>query len=100
MVIAYPTIEQQVRETLVQFLRTIPVRKRLWARADSGIVRFWLETEPISDAQEEHLYRANRLIYEHIPDARFDFIVMNPAIFDDPAYEFTPPRGAEEIALG
>ncbi len=100
MVIAYPTIEQQVRETLVQFLRTIPVRKRLWARADPGIVRFWLETEPISDAQEEHLYRATRIIYAHVPDARFDFIVMNPAIFDDLTYGFMPPHGAEEIALG
>jgi len=91
--------EHRVEETLVQFLRAVPIRKRLWARADPGLITFWLLTEPISDDQEEALYDANRLVYEQVPDARFDFLVINPAMFDSPDFRFDPPAGAEEIPV-
>jgi hypothetical protein len=91
--------EPLVRTILTDFLRASPIRKRLWACMDHGLLTFWLVTERISDEQEMALYDVNRRIYERVPDARFDFIVVNPAIFDDPDFRFDPPHGAKEIML-
>jgi hypothetical protein len=97
--VASPTTEQKMREILVRFLRTVPIRKRLWVQPGRDVIIFWLETEPISFEAERGLYQANALIYEQIPDARFDFLVFNPAIFADPHVRFNPPFGAEEVAI-
>lgn len=99
MAMALTRTEADVEATLVRFLRTVPIRKRLWARAEHGLITFWLETEPLSDEDEEALFAANRLIYAAVPEARFDFIVLNPAIFDEDDCRFTPPPGAEEIVF-
>ena len=99
MATVYPTTEHEVQEILVQFLREVPMKKHLWARADPGLITFWLLTEAISDADEERLFEANRRIYARVPEARFDFLVINPAMFADAKFRFTPPQGAEEIPL-
>jgi hypothetical protein len=91
--------EPLVRTILTRFPRASPIHKRLWARTDHDRITFWLLTEPISDEQEMTLYDVNRLIYARVPDARFDFIVVNPAMFDDTGIHFDPPHGAQEITL-
>ena len=99
MVVAQETrTEHDVKETLVQFLRQVDFAQRLWARANHGHITFWLQTTPVSHETERAVYAANSLIYRNFPDARFDFLVINPAMYEEP-FAFEPPLGAQEIPL-
>ncbi len=99
MVIARPTTEHEVQETLVQFLRGIGFARRLWIGVDRDILTFWVLTAPVRPEVERDVYRVNMRIYERVPEARFNLIVVNPALFDDHDFHFDPPAGAREIPL-
>ena len=98
MTATHPTIQHEVQQTLIGFLREIDFAQRLWVRAERDHLTFWLLTAPVSHERERAVYRANALIYEHVPDARFDLVVINPAMLDEDCH-FDPPHGADEIPL-
>jgi ABC-type phosphate/phosphonate transport system ATPase subunit len=98
MVMTLTEIEQAVEATLVHFLHDVAFARRLWMRADDGRLTFWLETAPVSHEVERTVYEANVRIHQRIPDARFDFLVINPAMYDEP-FVFEPPLGAQQIPL-
>src|SRR5436305_421240 len=88
-------IEEQIRDTLVNFLHGVDFAERLWARADHGHITFWLLTAPVSHEAEREVYTANGLIYRAVPEARFSLLVVNPAMYEAP-FAFEPPSGAQE----
>lgn len=99
MSVAYETTtEHEVRDTLVRFLQEVPFARRLWARTERGHITFWLLTDPVSRDEEMSVYQANRLIYQNVPEARFDFLVVNPAVYEEP-FEFALPLGMQEIPI-
>jgi hypothetical protein len=91
-------IQEEVRNTLVGFLREFHYVQHLWAQSSGRHITFWLLTKPVSHDEARELFRANGEIYRNVADADFDLLVINPAAYEEWT-PFEPPYGAEEIPL-